>query len=150
MQAYEFPIERGHVMAFARSLGDDNPIYHDADYAAATELRSLIAPPTFTQCAARFAPPPEVAGHRPREDATTTGAAPSSAGSELHAEQHFVYLRPVRVGETLVAASRPGTSWTKVGRRGGVLTFTESFTDFRDADGNMVVAARTVAVRTSR
>ena len=33
MTAERFPIEAGHIMAFARAIGDDNPVYYDAEYA---------------------------------------------------------------------------------------------------------------------
>jgi len=32
-----FPVEAGHIMLFARAVGDENPIYHDAEYAKTTE-----------------------------------------------------------------------------------------------------------------
>ena len=37
MATDHFPIEAGHIMLFARSIGDTNPIYHDASAAAETE-----------------------------------------------------------------------------------------------------------------
>ena len=32
MAAEKFPIEAGHIMLFARAIGDKNPIYHDEEY----------------------------------------------------------------------------------------------------------------------
>src|SRR5690554_3627301 len=32
----KFPIEASHIMMFARSIGDTNPIYHDEEYAKKT------------------------------------------------------------------------------------------------------------------
>jgi len=44
-------VERhGHgdaIRHFAMGLGDDNPLWHDRDYAASTKWGGLIAPPTF-------------------------------------------------------------------------------------------------------
>ena len=31
--AFRFPVEASHIMMFARSVGDKNPLYYDADYA---------------------------------------------------------------------------------------------------------------------
>src|SRR5438045_9559279 len=42
----KFPIEAGHILLFARAVGDDNKIYADADYAKTTEPGSNIAPAT--------------------------------------------------------------------------------------------------------
>ena len=33
MAVDKFPIEAGHIMLFARSIGDANPIYYDAEHA---------------------------------------------------------------------------------------------------------------------
>ena len=52
----KFLIEASHIMMFARSVADDNPIYCDEDYAAATEPGGIIAPPTFAQASAQFDP----------------------------------------------------------------------------------------------
>ena len=35
MTAQRFPIEAGHIMMFARAIGDFNPLFHDAEAAAA-------------------------------------------------------------------------------------------------------------------
>ncbi len=37
MAVDKFPIEAGHIMLFARSIGDANPIYYDAEHAKETE-----------------------------------------------------------------------------------------------------------------
>ena len=52
----KMPVEGSHIMMFARSLLDENPIYSDADYAAGTETGNVIAPPTFGRSVAQFDP----------------------------------------------------------------------------------------------
>ena len=49
-----FPVEAGHIMLFARAVGDANQIYYDEDYAGGTEPGGIIAPPTFVQSSAQF------------------------------------------------------------------------------------------------
>jgi len=56
MSIEKFPIEAGHIMIFARAIGDANPIYSDEDYAKQTEPGGIIAPPTFAQSSAQFEP----------------------------------------------------------------------------------------------
>ena len=56
MAVDKFPIEAGHIMMFARSIGDANNIYYDEDYAKGTEPGAVIAPPTFVQSSAQFDP----------------------------------------------------------------------------------------------
>jgi acyl dehydratase len=46
---YTAPEELGRssIRYFALALNDDNPLYRDADYAATTKHRGIVAPPTF-------------------------------------------------------------------------------------------------------
>jgi hypothetical protein len=163
--AERFPIEAGHVKTFARAIGDFNPVYHDEDAAAATEVGGIIAPPTFVQASAHFddeyplRPRPGVRWFGSGGPAPTTPGAPgeqparpttSSGGTGLHAEQHYTYHRPLRAGEVLTVHARQGETWEKQGRRGGLLTFREGITEYRDADGHPVVTARAVSVLTSQ
>ena len=56
MSKKDMPIEKSHIMMFARSIGDPNPIYYDEDHANDSDVGSIIAPPTFTQASAQFDP----------------------------------------------------------------------------------------------
>ncbi len=172
-QPVRFPVEAGHVMLFARAIGDPNPIYVDDDYAAATEVGHVIAPPTFVQASAQFDPEyrlrPKIgqpwfgsgrspSGTRPPGGSTGGSAAgsssprpgPTSGGTGLHAEQHFEYHRHPRPGDVLTVTVRSGGTWERQGRRGGTLRFSESIMEYRDQDGELVVTARSVGVRTSK
>lgn len=164
MAADRFPVEYGHVMMFARSIGDPNPVYHDEAHAASTEVGGIIAPPTFVQASAQFNPdyglrpkpgrPWHGSGRHPsgirREPAEAGGGRGGGSGSGLHAEQHYTYHRPVRVGDVLSSRTRRGESWEKEGRRAGKLVFTETITEYLDQHGELVVTARSVGVRTER
>jgi acyl dehydratase len=161
MTIEQFPIEAGHVMMFARSIGDPNPVYYDAAHAAASEVGAIPAPPTFVQASAQFDDDYPL---RPKIGAPWFGSGRAPTGVErkpggkggggggtgLHAEQHYTYHRPVVVGDVLTATTRPGERWEKEGRRAGKLVFAETITEFRDAAGELVVTARTVGVRTER
>jgi N-terminal half of MaoC dehydratase len=138
MTAWRFPVEAGHVLTFARALGD-------AD--AALSETGDAAPPTFAVASAQFDPdyplrprPPEP-WHGSGGDA---GLVREGTGG-LHAEQHFVYHRPVRVGDVLSLVTRPGEQWVKQGRSGR-LRFREQITEYRDEAGELVVTARNVSV----
>jgi N-terminal half of MaoC dehydratase len=158
-----FPIEAGHILMFARSIGDPNPIYEDAEYAQGTEVGLVIAPPTFAQASAQFDPDyplrPKIgktwfgSGREPSGVSRGSGGGGSGGGgggTGLHAEQHFEYHRHVRPGDLLHAETKPGKSWEKQGRRGGKLIFSEMITEYRDQDDELVITARTVGVRTER
>jgi hypothetical protein len=144
-----FPVEEGHILLFARSIGDHTP--------------TDVAPPTFVQASAQFDPdyplrpkpgkPWFGSGAEPT-GATRSGGASGSGGggggSGLHAEQRYEYHRPVRAGDVLQVTIRPGRTWEKSGRRGGKLTFSEMITEYRDASGALVVTATSVGVRTEK
>jgi len=56
MVAERFPVEAGHVMMFARAIGDLNPVYSDPEGPEARRAGGVLAPPTFTMAAAQFDP----------------------------------------------------------------------------------------------
>ena len=168
MTVERFPIEAGHVVMFARSIGDPNPIYADAEYAAASEVGAIVAPPTFVQASAQFDDDyflrPKIGQQWFGSGREATGLAPTSGSpggdsvggdsgvggavsAGLHAEQHFEYHRPLVVGDVLSATVRAGEQWEKQGRS-GKLKFSEMITEYRDADGELVVTARQVGVAT--
>jgi N-terminal half of MaoC dehydratase len=143
-----FPVESGHVLAFARAVGDPNPIYSDEAYARASAVGGLLAPPTFAVAGVHF--DPDFALRPPFE--ATDWPPPNDSGRPelLHAEQHFTYHRTLRVGDVLHASERPGATWSAQGRHGGALSFSEQITEFRDETGALVVTSRTVSVQTER
>lgn len=156
MAVDRFPVEAGHIMLFARAVGDTNQIYYDEDYARGTEPGGIIAPPTFVQSSAQFDPD---YGLRPRigepwfgsgREATGVVRTGGGGGTGLHAEQHYEYHRHLRPGDVLKATSGPGETWEREGRRAGKMTFRETITEYRDQNGELVITARSVGVQTSR
>lgn len=159
MAAWSFPVEAGHIMMFARSVGDANPVYYDEEAAKSSEVGGIVAPPTFIQASAQFNPdyflrpvigqPWFGSGKEP----TGVQRAPAASGGGgggvgLHAEQHYEYHRPIRAGDVLTSTTKPGKTWERTGRSGH-LQFSETVTEWHDAEGNLVLTARSVGVRTS-
>lgn len=159
MAVDRFPIEASHVMMFARSIGDANEIYYDEDHAKGTEVGGIPAPPTFVQASAQFDPDyflrPKIgqpwfgSGKEPTGIKREEGSG-GGGGGGLHAEQHYEYHRTPMVGDVLTATVKPGKTWEKEGRRAGKLVFTETITEYRDQNGELVVTARGIGVRTER
>lgn len=168
MAVEKFPVEAGHIMLFARAVGDANQIYYDEDYAKGTEPGGTIAPPTFVQASAQFDPDyglrPKIGqkwfgsgknpsgSNAPEEPASEgeAGARGGGGGTGLHAEQHYEYHRHLRPGDVLHAVSKPGRTWEAEGRRAGKLHFSESITEYYDQNDELVITARSVGVRTER
>ena len=163
MAVDKFPVEASHIMMFARSIADDNQIYYDEDYAATTEPGRIIAPPTFAQASAQFDPDyflrpkvgqPWFGSGKEATGIKRTGGGGGGGGGGisggLHAEQHFEYHRHVSPGNVLTATVKPGKTWEKQGKRSGKLVFAETITEYRDQNGELVITARGVGVRTER
>jgi hypothetical protein len=153
MAVERFPVEEGHVASFARAIGDPNDAFYGPD---------AVAPPTFVQASAQWDADyplrPKVggewwgsgrdAGGRPSYGGGQSGGG--AGGTGLHAEQHYEYARPVRVGDVLTATVKPGKTWEKEGRRAGKLVFSETVIEYHDQNGELVVTARGVGVRTEK
>lgn len=162
MAIENFAVEASHIMMFARAVGDKNPIYYDADYAAGTEPGTIIAPPTFPQASAQF---DENYFLRPKigepwfgsgkegtgiQRKKKKGEGSGAAAGGLHAEQHFEYHRQLKPGDVLTATNKPGEVWEKISKRAGKMKFTETVTEYRDQTGELVITARGVGVTTEK
>lgn len=155
MSEYKFPVEATHIMMFARSVGDTNPIYYDQEHAKSTEPGAVIAPPTFGRACTQFDPEYHLRpvpgqpwfGSAKEATGLPGGAEPPSSGN-LHAEQHFEYHRHIKAGDVLTVTAKPGESWEKQGKRSGILRFTETIVEYRDQNGELVITARALGVKT--
>ena len=151
--AFLFPVESGHIMMFARALGDDSPVYRDDSDELTRRRGGITAPPTFVAGAAQFDPDWP---YRPRPGVPWHGsgagpgtAPPSSgAGTSMQAEQHYQYHLPVRPGDVLRVERSAGRTWEKDSKRAGRLKFSEEITRFVNQRGELAVTARRVRVIT--
>lgn len=164
MVAERFPVEASHIMMFARSIADPNPIYADETYASDSEVGAIIAPPTFVQASAQFDPDyrlrPKLGVPWMGSGAHATGLAPRDSETDdeptgtgargLHAEQHYEYHRHIGPGDILSATVQPGERWEKQSKRAGLLKFQETITEYRDQHGELVITARSVGVQTEK
>lgn len=158
MAVERFPVEAGHIMLFARSVGDTNNIYYDEDYAKGTEPGGVIAPPTFVQASSQFDPDnslrPTIGQPWFGSSKEPTGVKRESGGGGggggLHAEQHFEYHRHLRPGDVLRSVNKPGEKWERQSKRAGTLKFSESITEYYDQNDELVITARSVGVQTER
>ncbi|MGA2959677.1 MAG: MaoC family dehydratase N-terminal domain-containing protein [Thermodesulfobacteriota bacterium] len=135
---FELPIERGKIREFAMAIGDDNPIYSDPAYAAQTEFRGILAPPTFTVTKAFWrkgaSVVSEMAGLDPR--------------FRLHGEEDFEYYQPILAGDILTCRSKITEAYEKPGKRGGKMTFIVLEFTFYNQKGEKVSVSRTTTIHT--
>lgn len=158
-----FHVDRTGILLFASALGETNPIYCDEQYAKGTPLGGVIAPPTFAISSAHWNPDYGLRGIRRLPAAKPRPPKPAEGGSReggsggggslarvLHGEQRFEYHQPLRPGMKLTVTTRPGKTWTRDGKRGGTLRFSESVSEYRDEQGALVVTATSVGVLTEK
>jgi acyl dehydratase len=138
----EFEVEAGKVEEFARALKDDNPAHRDAEAAADQGFESIPAPLTFTRTAyfPRYRPE-GVDDTRPFD----LGMRPEY---RVHGEQEYEFERPVRVGDTLTGEVTLVDVYQREGSRGGTMTFAVFETEYRDAEGGLVLTERATTIET--
>ena len=143
---FEFPVDRTAIMLFARALGDISPVYSDPAHSDTKAAGGVVAPPTFVQASAHWDPDYPLDLTRPRT--TPLPPARGDVGRLLHGEQRYEYHHPVYAGDTLTVTTKPGKTWEKAGKRGGMMKFAESVTEYRNQDGVLCVTATSVGIET--
>lgn len=135
---YEFRVERGKIKEFADAIGDDDPVYRDAAYAANTLAGGIVAPPTFLRTFL----------YEPR---TSVEALQVKDWSYIvHGEQEFEYFAPILAGDVLTAQERIVSVSEKESRRAGKLQIAVIETTFHNQRGEKVQVARRTLVETSQ
>ena len=119
------------IAAFARAIGDENPLYVDPEAAKQSEFGAVVAPPTFPIRLGAAAGDPDL-----------FLALDLNYASLLHAEQEFEWFRPLQAGEKVTIQGRVGDMWEKQGRS-GTLDFVVLEQIAKDAAGETVYIART-------
>src|SRR5229473_7474154 len=119
------------VAAFARAVGDLNPLYVDATAAAKSRFGAIVAPPTFPIRMGAAAGDPEL-----------FLALDLNYASLLHAEQEFEWHRPLVAGEKVTITGRVGDMYEKPGKS-GILDFVVMEQIAKDEKGEVVCVAKT-------
>jgi acyl dehydratase len=93
--AASFEVEAARITQYANAVGEQNPLYHDAEAAKAAGFRDLVAPPMF--CVVYSAPAlgpaildPEVGINLP---------------TMVHGGQEFVWGEPVCAGDEITTTA---------------------------------------------
>ena len=126
-----------HVAAFARALGDLNPLYLDPEAARRGPFGSVVAPLTY-----------------PIAFMTQAMAGGMDTFLELglnfmtlvHGEQEFEYVRPVKIGETLTLTGKVGDVYEKTNSAGQTLDFVVLETAGTDAAHQPVFFSRNILI----
>lgn len=133
LPASVLPIERSRLQFFAKAIGEDDPIYLDADAARRAGYRDIPAPPTFLFAA-------ELDSGALDQLLATLGIPLSKL---LHGEQGFTYHRAACVGDTVTVRSTISDIYSK---KGGALEFVVKTSRATNQDDQLVAELRTVMV----
>jgi acyl dehydratase len=132
-------VEPGRLRFFLNTLGENNPVYRDAEAARGAGYTATPVPPTYLFCLEMMD------AAEPFEFLTALNI---DLARVLHGEQRFDYHAPVVLGDTLTFRSRV-TSVTD--KKGGAMTLIVVETAITSQNGAHVAdASRTVVVRNAR
>src|SRR6185503_3371966 len=125
-----------HVAAFARALGDDNPLYTDEAAARRGPFGTIIAPPTY---------PIAFMVEAMSGGMNTFLELGLNFMTLVHGEQEFEYARSIRAGETLTLTGRIADVYEKTGSS-GTLDFVVLETEAKDVDAKTVFFSRNTLI----
>jgi acyl dehydratase len=131
--SFSVEVEKGRLKAFARAIGETNPIHFDEAAARAAGYRGLVAPPTFAWAIIM--------------DADQGFAVHADFGipkaRTVHGEQGFVYHRDIFAGDVISGHQRIVDFAEK---KGGALQFITTEIPLLNQLGEAVCDLRTVIV----
>jgi acyl dehydratase len=133
LAAATMTLERGRLCAFARAIGETDPLYTDPAAARAAGYADLLVPPTFLFGA--------------ELEAGTVDKLLADLGIPiariLHGEQSFTYCKPVCAGETITVKSRIADIFDK---KKGALEFLVKTSEVCNDRNELVAELRSVLV----
>lgn len=123
-------IEKGAIRRFADAVGDDNPKYHDEEYASKL-YGALIAPPTFIA-------------------ALTIGLTQQVKWDfgrvGLHGGEEYEYFKPIKAGDIITCKTKISEIYEKEGKK-GKMAFMIVESNLENQDGEQVARARRKRIR---
>jgi acyl dehydratase len=134
-EPYRLTVERGKIREFAQAIGDDNPLYLDAEAARAAGLADVTIPPTYATVIDMWGGPDffrlaELLEMNPLQI--------------LHGEQSYEYLGTVYPGDELTARTKVADARVKSGSSGGMKLV--KLETVYERDGEPVLIARSVVI----
>lgn len=124
-------VRQEDIIAYAKALGETNPLYLDPDVAKNGPYGAIIAPPLFYNL---FHLEP---GLDPKVKFGTTG---------FDAGQHAEFFAPIKAGDTISAKTSVSSVYAKTGRT-GTMVFTVRQTTFTNQHGELNASVDRISVR---
>jgi len=142
--AWNTEASRSAIRHYAHSLGVDNPLYLNPEYAAQTRWQGIIAPPTFWTTLG-IAPKREfTADERERARDPLAGIHGWYAGMNIQ------FIRPIHVGDTLTRRTMQGDFIEKQSAFSGRSIVDYACTEATNQRGELVIRSTARVVRGGR
>jgi len=123
-------IQADSIRAFAKAVGETDPVYFDRAAAQAAGFPDVVAPPTYP-----------IAFMAEAMDPDLFIELDLYIPSIVHGEQEFEYMRPLFAGDELRIKGRIADMWEKTGRS-GTLDFVVLEANAKDTQGQPVYTSR--------
>jgi acyl dehydratase len=124
-------VDKGAIQAFARAIGDDNPLFNDEAAARRGRYGGLVAPPTFLR---------SVGSVRPELPFELPFTRLLDGGSD------WEYFEPVRPGDRITSAAQITDIAERTGRTGLMLFMTILIT-YRNQFDHLVATQTSTTIR---
>ena len=131
-------VEKEPIRRLAAAMGDNNPLYHDEEYAKKLGYRSIIAPPGFQPTYSftlKTAPMRADAGPR----------MPTGFARFMNGGDEYEFFQPIQAGDVLSITRRLGDLYERDGRMGKMF-FTVNETVFRNQKKEIVLIQRSTTI----
>lgn len=136
-----YTIERSTVERFLESIGDENPLFFDREYAAGSWYRDFAVPPNFLLT--------NLKSGTERDWFTVNDKGefhfPVNAKRRLRGGDEVEVLAPMCIGDTVQAKTKITNITEKAGKSGS-MAFIESETRYRNQRGEIVMISRTTII----
>lgn len=140
-------ISRREARRYARAVEDDNPLFHDVDFARSQGYDDVVVPPNYLPAQI------ETGVGAPADTLREDGLDPSSYPIEVPPEavlmgggQELTFHRYVVAGEVIRAETTLTDLYQRESERMGVLTFIEQDVAYFSGDERVLTCHETVIV----
>ena len=143
------PYTRNQIIRYLASVGDDNPLYFDEDYAKKTRWGGITAPPRMLLQGVTLTP--KTVQEPPPKDGKSFSAQDQLQGVfAMISGMRIVFEQPVRVGDTLTAQSGPHDVIERQSRMAGRAVEQMMRTIHRNQRGEVVATVYNSVIRMER
>lgn len=137
-------VSQREMQRYAHAVGDDNPLYFDAEYARAAGYEDVITPPLFFEFPLRES--------LPLSELRVDGIAkarqapiPLKVERVMAGGQEVEFLQPIYPNDTLTAETRLVDATEKTGRSGRFVLVVRE-TTYTNQHGAVVVKSRSTSI----